>query len=386
MANLLNKVKDKMFESVHTNNLIYNTCWEDSAIDRELMEIDENSKIVMITSAGDNALDYLLDNPETVHAVDMNPRQNSLLELKKAIFKSGDFPELFATFGRGYYKNFPSAYQQRFRNELPEFAKKYWDKKKSYFYKRGMKKSFYFHGTSGTFAWLFNKYLSSKPKAKKMLYQLLHAKSLAEQKRIWADFEPMVITKFVKWMMNRHMTMALLGVPTSQRQLIRDQYPGKMAGFVSDSLRHVFTDLDISNNFYWYLYVAGRYRKDCAPNYLREENFEALKSSVDNLKTYTSTISNFLEQNPEEYTHFVLLDHQDWLAANNIVALEEEWYQILKNSKPGTKILMRSAALEVDFIPEFAMKSLKFETEKSQVLHKTDRVGTYASVTFAEVI
>ena len=32
----------------------------------------------MITSGGCNALDYLLDEPRRIYAVDMNPRQNAL--------------------------------------------------------------------------------------------------------------------------------------------------------------------------------------------------------------------------------------------------------------------------------------------------------------------
>jgi hypothetical protein len=38
--------------------------------------------VVMITSAGCNALDYVLDLPAEIHAVDVNSRQNALLQLK----------------------------------------------------------------------------------------------------------------------------------------------------------------------------------------------------------------------------------------------------------------------------------------------------------------
>jgi len=79
------------------------------------------------------------------------------------------------------------------------------------------------------------------------------------------------------------------------------------------------------------------------------------------------------------------LDHQDWLAANNIQALEEEWSLILKNSRPGTKILMRSAAHEVDFFPQFVLDAVEFEQEVTAKTHNLDRVGTYASVYLAIV-
>ena len=42
--------------------------------------------------------------------------------------------------------------------------------------------------------------------------------------------------------------------------------------------------------------------------------------------------ADFLRENPAPYSHYVLLDHQDWLAAHNPEALEEEWRLILENT------------------------------------------------------
>ena len=105
-----------------------------------------------------------------------------------------------------------------------------------------------------------------------------------------------------------------------------------------------------------------------------------LKERADNIVQHTSTISDFLKDNSQSYSHYILLDHQDWLAAHNVPALNEEWELILKNSSPGTQILMRSAAMRIDFFPEFILDKLEFETELSAKLHKLDRVGTYGSV------
>ena len=74
----------RMFNLVHRNNLVYNTCWEDPRLDRVAMDLGAEDTVLVITSAGCNALDYALTGPKSVHAVDMNPRQNALLELKKA--------------------------------------------------------------------------------------------------------------------------------------------------------------------------------------------------------------------------------------------------------------------------------------------------------------
>jgi S-adenosylmethionine-diacylglycerol 3-amino-3-carboxypropyl transferase len=104
------------------------------------------------------------------------------------------------------------------------------------------------------------------------------------------------------------------------------------------------------------------------------------------VKPHTGTLTNFLRENPGCYSHFVLLDHQDWLAWNDPAALTEEWDLILANSRPGTRILMRSAGLDLDFVPPHVRDRLRFHQEHTARLHLLDRVGTYGSTHFAEII
>lgn len=376
ISKVLNQFRDKIFSNIHSNNLIYNTCWEDPRTDRQMLEINKNSKMVMITSAGCNALDYLLDKPKEINCIDMNSRQNALLELKIASFKHADYADLWKLFGEGNHERAVAVYAEKIKPFLPAYAQEFWDRNIVHF----TKKSFYFFGTSGTFAWIFNQYINSRPKLRRMISQLLEAKDLEEQKALYDKIEPKIITHIIKWLMNRHLTLTLLGVPRAQRKLIVDEYPGKVAGFAADCLRQVFTELPTSDNYFWRLYLTGKYTPTCCPNYLVQENFDTFKNSVDSLKLHTTTISSFLRENPAKYSHYILLDHQDWLAAHDVEALIEEWNLILKNSKKGTKILLRSAAIHVDFFPDFVKEAVDFDTELTGALHKKDRVGTYGSV------
>jgi S-adenosylmethionine-diacylglycerol 3-amino-3-carboxypropyl transferase len=180
--------------------------------------------------------------------------------------------------------------------------------------------------------------------------------------------------------------MTLLGVPRPQIQLIEESHPGGLTGYVKEKLRHVMTELPMQDNYFWRVYITGSYTLHCCPNYLRREHQEALRQRLDRLKPYTSTLSSFLRENPGSYSHYVLLDHQDWLAWNNPVALREEWELILTNSRPGTKILMRSAGLDLSFVPEEVRSRLAFQPERTEALHRLDRVGTYGSTHFAEVL
>ena len=385
-VHLLKSAHDMVFRHVHNSNLIYNTAWEDPRLDRQLMKLDRDSRVVVITSAGCNALDYLLDDPAEIHAVDMNYRQNALLEFKQALIRKGDFKELFEMFGFGSHPEHVRVYHS-VRETLSEPARKFWDKRIGFFNPDSLKKSFYYHGTSGIAAWVMgNTLFKLRPNVKNFAACLLDARSLQEQRSAYELFEREIWGPFSNWLLRQPALMTLRGVPRPQIRLIQDSYPGGLTTYVKDKLRHVFTELPIEDNYFWRVYMTGSYTLGCCPNYLKQENFATLRSRVNRLKSYTTTVSNFLREHPGAYTHFVLLDHQDWLAAHDTAALLEEWELILANSARGARILMRSAGINIDFVPESIRARLRFFPERTEALHQLDRVGTYGSLHFAEVI
>jgi len=377
---------DLVFHHVHGSQLIYNTCWEDPRIDRQLLELDHDSRVVMITSAGCNALDYLLDGPAEIHAVDVNFRQNALLELKLAMLRRGQFMDFFEFFGLGSHSDHKAIYRSIAR-ELPEPARKFWDGHIRFFNPGGLKKSFYYEGTSGVAAWLLGGVLfKAKPNIKNFAMCLLDAQTLEEQREIYALLEAKIWGKLSNWLIRQHGVMTLLGVPRPQIQLIEAHYPRGLESYIKDKLRHVMTELPAAENYFWRVYITGSYTMTCCPEYLRKHHQPVLREHQHRITTHTSTLTGFLREHPGAYTHYVLLDHQDWLAWHDPAALLEEWELILANSRRGTKILMRSAGLDLGFVPEAVLARLKFQPGRTGPLHLTDRVGTYGSLHFAEVL
>src|SRR5215207_9405341 len=94
-ASAPNRPKNRIFQAVHGRNLVYNTCWEDPALDRVALQLNDSDRVVVITSAGCNALYYLLAGAGEVNAVDVNPRQNHLLELKCAAIRALEYEDLW---------------------------------------------------------------------------------------------------------------------------------------------------------------------------------------------------------------------------------------------------------------------------------------------------
>ena len=376
---------DLLFKTIHSNTLIYNACWEDPRLDRELLALDSNSQVVMLTSAGCNALDYLLDSPAAIHTVDVNPRQNALLQLKLTLLRHGKFDDLFWLFGRGAHPTITSLYPQ-LAHHLPDFARTFWDKQWRYFDGSGPRPSFYYRGASGMAAWLFSRYLLQvKRSLSEGLLELLECQSLREQRATFAKIEPALWDQLTRWFVQQPLLMSLLGVPRTQIQLM-ERTDGSIQRYVDRCLRHVLTEIPIRDNYFWRVYLTGSYSPTCCPNYVKAEHFMPLQQAVERIFTHTATLSDFLLLHPGKYSHFVLLDHQDWLAHHAPEALAKEWRLILANSQPGAKILLRSASQQPDFLPTDVRAHLRFFPERTEALHPLDRVGTYASVHLAEVV
>lgn len=380
MTKKIDQIQDWVFRQIHNRHLVYNTCWEDPRCDRQLLRLNPESEVVMITSAGCNALEYLLEAPAQIHCVDVNARQNALLELKKAAIRQLPHNDLFLLFGKGWHPRWAEIYTQQIRSELPAYAQRYWDTHQTYFNGQGLRKSFYYYGSSGSVAWWARQYLKSRPKLHRQIKAMFKAESLEEQISLYEKIEGKVLNRLIQWVVNQHLTLYAVGVPRSQRELFFDQHEQGVLGYIKRSMRQVFTQLPLKDNYFWQLYFHGCYFVDCCPAYLEAAHQNTLTERLDRIVQHTTTISDFLRKHPKAYSHYVLLDHQDWLAANNRPALEEEWDLILANSRPGTRILMRSAADEITFLPDFVTERVSFDHQAAASSHDQDRVGTYGSV------
>src|SRR4029079_18318010 len=133
--------------------------------------------------AGCNALDYTLCSPQHVFAVDMNPRQNALLDLKIAGIRHLDYEDFFRLFGYGYHPDARKIYRDKLRIGLPAWSRNYWDKWIKFFHTPG--KSFYYRGTSGSFPPQIFPLTQRVIRVRPWVDACLEANTVAEQREIY---------------------------------------------------------------------------------------------------------------------------------------------------------------------------------------------------------
>ena len=390
---LIDRLDQQIFNALYARSLVYNTCWEDPAVDRQALRLGPQDTMLVITSAGCNVLDYALTGVARIHAVDANPRQTALLELKLAGIRRLDYDDFFKLFGRGYHDGVDSLYKQVLRPQLSPFAAGYWDENIGWF--RSSTGSFYFHGLSGLVARVFRGYLAMRPGLAHPVRRLFATRCLDEQRGIYdRDIDPQLWSKSMNWMLSRQITMSLLGVPHPQRREVQAQHPEGVSGFIREAVSYVFRELPASSNYFWSLYIHGHYTPENCPEYLREGGFAALKEgAAESIVPHTQTVTEFLHGTDERISRYVLLDHMDWMASYYPDALVEEWEAILEHAAPETRLIFRSAHERPRYLDTLRLgaegvslrERLIFRDELAAELHPQDRVHTYAGFHIADV-
>jgi S-adenosylmethionine-diacylglycerol 3-amino-3-carboxypropyl transferase len=159
----------------------------------------------------------------------------------------------------------------------------------------------------------------------------------------------------------------------------------------------VFTRLPAHENYFWHLYLYGRYSRECCPNYLRPEHFARLKAGlVDRIHVHTTDVASFLRGYDGTLSRFVLLDHMDWLSHEHPELLAAEWQAIVDRARPGARLLWRSGGFEVDFVDPLVVQRggqsvrmgdiLRYDTATAAACHARDRVHTYGSFYIADLV
>lgn len=372
-----------LFNYFVKDQIIFNSSWEDPAIDRKLLDLNPDSDILTITSAGDNVLDYLLDSPKSITSVDLNPSQNAIAELKFATIKNSNYETLFHLFGYGRYNQIDSLLNL-LKTQLSPTTYNFWVKKKHYF---TSKLPFYHYGTSGIIARGFYYHLKYNKKLRYKVNEMVNCESLEDQYKLHLELEKILFDNIIaKFLLGNKFTLSFLGIPDSQAKLVdvHNDYHN-MYDFIVGSLRTVFKEFPLSQNYFWYLYIKGQYSKETCPNYLKEENFDLLKSNVHKVKLVTDTFFNQLANSPaSSYSHIILLDHFDWFWEDKAMQLKV-WEEIKRIAKPNAKILFRSAASNRDYLIPEIQSGINYRDDLTSGFTNRGRVGTYGSVNFGEI-
>ncbi|TFK53663.1 S-adenosyl-L-methionine-dependent methyltransferase [Heliocybe sulcata] len=322
---------------------MYSFTWEDPVEDMKYLKLGRDDSMLVITSAGDNALHYAINaRPKRIHCVDMNPCQGHLLELKLAALHSLNYDDFFRLFGLGKHPKFSSLLSSTISPYLSSNAYQFWRLNEDAF-----SSSFYIHGYSGI-ALRFARFLFRLTGLTDDVERLCRARTLYEQDKIWREkIRPVLLNPVVVALLkNPVFCWNALGVPMNQRRLLLED--GTAYDFVRDTFDSITSTYSLRDGAYFYLLcLLGRYTPESCPDYLTQAGFETLKAnqngSLDAFRLHTESIANVLRGlSPASLTRALIMDHLDWFAPG-AKEVDEEVKELHRAMAPGGIVLWRSA-------------------------------------------
>ncbi|PAV19458.1 S-adenosyl-L-methionine-dependent methyltransferase [Pyrrhoderma noxium] len=370
---------------------LYSFTWEDPYDDMRHLKISDKDSLLVITSAGDNALHYALKaRPKEIHCVDVNPCQGHLLELKLSALSVLSYDEFFAMFGLGQLPTFSDVLDSKLAPYISAPCYQFWRMNTHMFTSSS---SLYMHGHSGA-ALRFSRALFRLFGKSGDVGRLCDADTISEQENIWREsLRPIFVNRLAAFLLGGSIfCWRALGVPMNQLRMVLSE--GSVIQYIKDTLDPISSLGTLKNGCYhYYLTLMGRYSKSSCPLYLTKEGFEALSANngalTYSLKLHTDTISNTLaSMKHSSLSRAVIMDHLDWFAEGS-QDVTDEVELLFKALKLGGFVLLRSAARNPWYMKTFSSTGFRITCLSSRTpgcKEAIDRVNMYASLWKAEKV
>ncbi|KAJ1565700.1 hypothetical protein HK096_000037 [Nowakowskiella sp. JEL0078] len=321
------------------NTYIYAFAWEDPKVDLDFMNLKPTDKMLTITSGGCNILEYAVQvGPARIHAVDLNPCQNNMLELKMAGISTLQYQEFWRLFGEGSPTNFATLLDTHLSPALSPHAYQFWNQNSKF-------KNFHKTGCSGLAIRVFD-FAISVLRLRGAVERMCNCDTIKEQVKIWREeVRPHILSKWlIRLLNNDRFLWGALGVPPAQMQMLLEE--GSAHEYVVNTMDPIVEKTSLKDeNYFYYLCLLSKYAPNNCPAYLSEHGFDLLKRNperLDAIKIHTNTIISVLENEVSdgELDHIILMDHLDWFSNEDADA---EISMTARKVAKGGKAYWRSA-------------------------------------------
>ncbi|MCA9803391.1 MAG: DUF3419 family protein [Cyanobacteria bacterium HKST-UBA02] len=270
----------------------YAQCWEDTEVVLDALAIRPGDTCLSIASAGDNSLALLSRGPEKVIAIDLNPAQLYLTELKARAIEHLSYEQVLCLFG--YQRSEDEGLAPRYvfdlvSPHLSEAARDFFQSNES-----AIESGIAGSGKFERYFAIFREILLPLAHCKKTIEDLLRpGKSLMERREFYEK-------RFMTWRFRlllsiffSNTVMGALGRDPSFFKYVDSSLPD----FLRGSIEHALVEQDPSQNPYLSYILRGRFG-DVLPFWLQKKNYEAIKRNIKRLIIKRASLEDFLMSYP----------------------------------------------------------------------------------------
>ena len=332
--------------------LLFGMSWEDPESDRRALAIRPGETLMTVTSGACNTLTLLLEDPGKIYAVDINPFQSHLLELKRAAISRLDYEDLRAFLGLA--PSTPEARLkvfERLRADLTESAAAFWSARSE-----ALAKGVINAGNYESFIRLFSRALHLL-QGKKRIAGLFQCETLEQQR---AYFDSTWNTRrwrlLFKLLANKHV-LARRGLTVDYFKF--DDGSSSFSESFLRRTRHAMCNIPIRSNYFLAQYLlAGYWSETAVPAYLLRENLPTVRERLNRIEIVTAPAQEWLAGRPA-----VSIDAFSLSNICELMSLAETarlFTEVARTGRDGARICFRNLIVPRE-VPESLTSEIKFQ-------------------------
>ncbi len=347
------------------STLNYSSCNEDWRSERAALRIGPEDRVLCVTGSGDRPLHLLLDGPARVVALDANPAQTELLQLKRAALRALPY-ERYA----GFLGLHPLGERERLLPEvaaaLPESSRAFWLQRRR-LVARGVLYAGRFERHCRRLAALTR---CLRPRA---VAQLFAFSDLEAQRRFVRErWDTAAWRRLVSLLCAPLVSRLVLRDPAFYQRVDPQLHVGRYLG---QRMRDCLERVTARSSFMLSLILRGRLSEDDLPPYLAPRGVERLRARLDRIEAVSEEAIAHLERvEPGSYTRFSLSDLPSYLDERGVERLLRA---LVRAAAPGARFCIRQFLTRYPLPAELA-PSLRLEPELEASLAQSDRSFAYA--------
>lgn len=297
----------------------YANCWEDAAVLLHAIEVKGSNRILIIASAGDNALALLSQSPESVHAVDLSLPQIYLCALKQAGFAWLDYDEVLLLLGITANQSIKRwQVYQKLRAHLQTATSDYWDNHRVL-----IEGGVIHQGKFEHYFALFRRWLLPLVHNRATVLRLLHSKDEEEQQTFFAES-----WNTWRWqlLMNIFFSKAVMGRYGRDPQFLKHVAINVPNYIRAKAESHLQSSAATRNPFLEYIF-RGIFRTHL-PVYLQEKHFTTIKQNIGRLQL--STIDMNVAVINRKYDVYCASNIFEYMSADEFGKAVQAWSEVIQ--------------------------------------------------------
>lgn len=310
-----------------SGELRYSTVWEDHVLLERGLRVEAGDEILCVASAGCNVLNLLLHAPRRIVAIDFNPAQTALVELKLAAATALSHAEFLNLLGIDAGGERLALYE-RVRPGLSTGARNWWDARTGCI-ASGIEAA----GRLERYIAAFRDEHLLRIHPASRIEALFAFTSLSAQRRYAIEqlFTPELVDAFRSYFTRE--SLAARGRSVEQLRYVENSEVGS---WFLRRLRWACAAIPARGNFYLERFLLGHgLGPEHAPPYARREWFERLRALAPRVEVVCEGLESYLVRRTRAFTKAALSDVFEYLSEEESAGLFE---QLAHAVRPGGRI------------------------------------------------